>query len=161
MTTTFKPNYSGAASAITITLASLTNTSYRQSTAVDNTTNLYQEAHLQCHFKTGASGVSATAGYIAIFLAGYDGSNYSNNASGSDAAFTPDLQANLTCIDTIQATANATTYYSSTIYVAAAAGLLWLPQKWAIIVYNGTGGTFDTTGGNFLVEYQGMNTVGV
>lgn len=157
---TFKPLYAGSTGAITITLASLTNGSYRQSAAVDNSTNLYLDALLTGKLKTGASGVSAT-GVANIYLYGWDGTEYSNNASGSDAAFTPDLQANLWQIATLQMTANATEYYLSPIQIAAAAGMLHLPQKWGLIVFNGTGATFDATAGNFLLEFLGSNTQGV
>jgi hypothetical protein len=160
MATTFKPVYSGSATSITITLASLTTGSYRQATAVDNTSNLYLDAHITGKIKTGASGVAST-GTVTMYLAGYDGTQYANNATGTDGSFTPDLQGNLLPISTIGATANATTYYFPSIYVASAAGLLCLPQKWAIIIVNNTGGTFDATGGNFVIEYQGINTQGV
>lgn len=160
MSSTFKTLYSGAASSITFTQASLASTSLRQAAAVDNGTNEYLEAALTWNIKTGASGVSST-GYAALYVAGYDGSSYANNATGSDSSFTVDNQANLVLICTLAAVANATTYYSGTIYVAAAAGWLWLPQKWALIVYNGTGAAFDSTGGNFLIEYQGQNTQAV
>lgn len=160
MATTFKPLYSGTATAITISLASLTSASYQQSAAIDNSTNLYLDAVITGNFKTGASGVSAS-GFITIYVAGYDGTQYSNNASGSNASFTPDLQGNLLPICTIGATANATTYYIPYVSVAAAAGWFFLPQKWSLIIYNGTGATFDTTAGNFLLEYQGINIQGI
>jgi hypothetical protein len=156
MSQTLKPLYSGAANAITITLASLANNAYRQATAVDNTTNLYQEAHVTGFIKTGAAGVSAT-GSVTLYLAGFDGTEYGSNATGTDGSFTPALQANLLAICTIGATANATTYYFPSIYIAQAAGMLWLPQKWALILLNATGAALDATAGNFTLEYQGMN----
>jgi hypothetical protein len=156
MASTFKPLYAGSTTTFTITVASLANTSYRQGAGVDNGTNLYQDAHLTGKFKTGASGVSSN-GYIAVYFVGYDGTQYSNNASGSDAAFTVDLQGNLQPVAVLNAQANATTYYLPSVYLANAAGLLWLPQKWSLIVYNGTGAALDATAGNHVLEWQGMN----
>lgn len=160
MATTFKPLYSGAATSITITLASLASATYQQAAGIDNGTNLYLEAHVTGKIKTGASGTSAT-GFITVYVAGYDGTQYANNASGSNASFTVDLQANLLPICTIAATANATTYYFPSVYVASAAGWPFLPQKWTLIVYNGAGSALDSTAGNFALEYQGINTQGV
>jgi hypothetical protein len=154
---TFKPLYAGSTTTITLSAASLANAAYRQGAAIDNSSNLFLDAHLTFKIKTGASGVSST-GFVALYVAGYDGTQYANNASGSDAAFTVDLQGNLLPICTIGATANATTYYSPSIYVAAAAGWLWLPQKWTVILYNGSGAALDATAGSFAFEFQGLNT---
>lgn len=154
---TAKPLYSGAASAVTITIASLASNAYRQSAAVDNSANLYLDAVITGKIKSGASGTSAT-GFVTLYLYGYDGTQYSNNASGADAAFTPDLQANLLPLFTLAVQANATTYYFPYLSVAAAAGLLYLPQKWGLILFNGSGNALDTTAGNHALEYQGINT---
>jgi hypothetical protein len=153
---TVKPAYSGSATALTITLASLANNAYRQSTAVDNSTNLYIDALITGKIETG-SGSSAT-GYVSLYLFGYDGTEYSNNAGASDAAFTPDAQANLLPIYTLSTPAASTEYYLPPILVATFAGLLWLPQKWGIIVLNATGAALNATSGNHLIEYQGINT---
>lgn len=153
---TVKPSYSGAASALTITLASLATASYRQSTGIDNGTNLYVEAIITGKYKTGASGTVAT-GSITLYLVSYDGTQYSNNATGTDGSFTPDAQANLIPLWTGAAVANATQYYLPMIHIAAAAGLQALPQKWALVFLNSAGGALDSTAGNFAIEYQGLN----
>ena len=153
---TAKPLYGGAASAVTITIASLAAASYQQSTAVDNGTNLYQDALITGKLKTGASGTTAT-GYCTLYFYGYDGTQYSNNATGTDGAFTPDLQANLLPLYTLAMQANATTYYLPPLSVCEWTGLLWLPQKWGLILYNNTGHALDTTAGNHVLEYQGSN----
>ena len=154
---TAKPLYSGAASAVTITIASLAAAAYQQSAAIDNSSNLYLDAVITGKIKSGASGTSAT-GFVTLYLYGYDGTQYSNNASGSDAAFTPDLLANLLPLFTLAVQANATTYYFPYISIVAASGLLYLPQKWGLILYNGSGHALDTTAANHLIEFQGLNT---
>ena len=83
-----KPSYSTSASTVSVTLASLANSTtlssgYRQSASVDNSTNLFLDAIITGKFTT-AAGTAAT-GYVAIYVYGYDGSEFSNNASGSDA----------------------------------------------------------------------------
>jgi hypothetical protein len=159
MTTTLKPVYSGAASAFTWTLASLASGSYRQNTAVDNSTNLYDEIIVNGKIKTGSSGVSAT-GTVSIYAYAYDGSNYSKGASGTDGSFTPDNAANLVPVCTIAAVSNATTYFFD-FQLVAGSGWIMLPQKWGLIILNSSGATFDATGGNFLAEWQGIQFQGV
>jgi hypothetical protein len=39
----------------------------------------------------------------------------------------------------------------------AALNLPCLDNKWGLFVLNSTGGTFDTTAGNFVFEFQGIN----
>lgn len=160
MTTTIKPVYAAAA-AITLTEASLASAAYRQSAFVDNSTNLYDEAFCNGFIKTGASGVTAT-GTVSIYIyASYDaGTTYTHHASGSDAAYTPDNAGNLYPVATIAAVANATTYYWDFHVVAGNAWLI-LPQRWGIIIFNNTGGAFDATAGNFLMQYQGVQLQGV
>lgn len=141
---------------ITLTLASLANNSARQSTVVDNSANLYLDALVQLKIKTGASGVAST-GYINIYaFATVDGgTTYTENAGASDAAITLTVPPNAVLIGRINCVANATTYYSSPMSVAAAFGGV-LPEKWGMIVENKTGGTLDSTGGNHTVKYQGV-----
>lgn len=156
---TVKPSYSGSATAVTVTLASLVNsttlsTGYRQSTAVDNSTNLYLDALITGKFTTGTG--AGASGYISLYLVGWDGTEYSNNATGTDGTFTADATANLIPIYTIAANVASSTFYLPPLLVAQSAGLLWLPQKWAIIVQNVSGSTLSSTGSNHLIEYQGI-----
>lgn len=139
--------------AITITLASLANTSLQQSTSIDNTINLHNDALVELAIKTGASGVSAT-GYLDVYAYGTanNGTNYSGGATGTDGAFTGTL--NIKRIGRIAAVANATTYTDVFAVAPAFSGVL--PQKWGIIVENQTGAALDATEGNHLKVYQGV-----
>lgn len=141
---------------ITITLASLANNSARQSTVVDNSTNLFLDALVQMKIKSGASGTTTT-GYVNIyaFATVDNGTTYTENAGATDAAITLTVPPNALLIGRINCVANATTYYSSPMSVAAAFGGV-LPEKWGVIVENKTGGTLDSTGGNHTVKYQGV-----
>lgn len=142
--------------AITLTIASLTNNSARESTAVDNSSNLYLDALVQLKVKSGAASTSAT-GYLNVYAYGTadGGTTYSDTASGTDAAITLTVPPNARLIGSINIVANATTYESHPMSVAAAFGGV-LPEKWGIIIENKTGGTLDATGGSHFAIYQGV-----
>lgn len=145
--------YGPSAQAITCTLTSLANAAQRQSAAIDNTTNLFQDALVQATIKTGASGVSTT-GYIQLYVYGTanNGTNYTYGATGADAAYTIPVNASLRPLGRIGVGANAT-IYSVPFSVAAAFGGT-LPQKWGVIVDNETGAAFDATTASLV--YQGV-----
>lgn len=155
-----KPSYSTSASTVSVTLASLANSTtlssgYRQSASVDNSTNLFLDAIITGKFTT-AAGTVAT-GYVAIYVYGYDGSEFSNNASGSDAAYTSDATGNLLPVATVVANVASSSFYLPPTYVAGASGLPFLPQKWGLIVQNVSGGTLSSVSASHLLEYQGIN----
>lgn len=152
----FKSDYDTTGT-FTITLASLTNTSVRAGTAIDNTTSLYLDAVVQLLVKTGGSSTSAS-GFLNIYAFGTanpSGPTYPEGITGTDGGITLTVPTNLKLIGTINAVANATSYTSEPMSVAAAFGGV-LPQKWGIAVENQTGGTLDSTSGNFAAYYQGI-----
>ena len=140
--------------AITITLNSLASGSLRQSTAIDNTSNLYRDALVQFKIKTGASGVSAT-GFVRCFAyaSADNGTDYGDGATGTDGSFTPTSPPNLRLLTVLNAVANATTYTSDPVSVAALYGGT-LPPKWGIVIDNETAATLDGSAGG-TVWYQG------
>ena len=148
--------YGTSNQAITVTLASLTSGSSRQSAVVDNSTNQFIDALVAVNIKSGASNTAAN-GYVAIYAYGTadGGTDYTDGATGSDAAFTPTSPTNLRLVGIINVVANAVTYKGGPFSVAAAFGGS-LPQKWGIVVSNQSGGTLDATEGNFLKIYQGV-----
>lgn len=141
---------------LTITIASLTNGSARQSTEVDNSSNVYGDALVFLKIKTGASGTAST-GFVSVYaFASVDGgTSRTENAGASDAAITPTVPTNLRSIGIINCVANATTYYGGPMSVAAAFGGV-MPERWGIVIKNETGGTLDTTGGNHAAIWQGV-----
>lgn len=141
---------------ITCSLASLASASARQSTAVDNTSNLYLDALVSLKVKSGASGVSSS-GYVAVYAYGTvdGGATYSDGATGTDGAITLTSPPNMRLIGIINVVANATTYYGGPMSVAAAFGGT-LPDHWGIVVSNQSGAALDSTAGNFSVAYQGV-----
>jgi len=142
---TIKQTYESS-DTLTITIASLANSSGRCSTALDNTSNLDITADVGVKVKTNASGTSAT-GYVSVYLVrSYDGTSYDDAFAGSDAAFTP---VNATLLGTLNTVANATTYYKT--FDVGELGLT-LPQKWAIAIVNSSGAALDSTAGNHEIK---------
>lgn len=153
MATITKPSYGASNQTVTITLASLANGTSRQSTVIDNTSNLYVDVLVTFKIKTGAAGNTA-AGTVELYAIGTTdgGTTYTDGGGATDAAITVNAAP---FIGSFPATANATTYTGGPVSVAAAFGGT-LPQKFAVVVKNNTPSTFDTTGGNFAVQYQGV-----
>jgi hypothetical protein len=134
----------------------LANNGAQQSTAVDNTTNLFLDALVMLKVKTGASGTSAN-GYANVYAFGTvdDGTTQTENAGATDAAITLTVPPNARLVGAIACVANATTYYGGPMSVAAAFGGV-LPAKWGLIVENKTGGALDSTEGSHAKLYQGL-----
>jgi len=149
-----KNAYGSAGQAITITLASLADGAIRQSTAVDNSTNLFMDALVSVKVKTGASGGDA-GDVIKVYAYGSvdGGTTYSGECTGTDGSIS--TNRNLSLLYVIKANAATTTFYSPPLSVASAFGGT-LPQKWGIVVENSTGAALDGTGGNHSVQYQGV-----
>ena len=141
---------------ITVTLASLTTNSLRQSTVIDNTTDLFQDVLLMIKIKSGGSGTSSS-GVVNVYVYGTvdNGTTYTDGATGSDAAMTPTSPSNLRFIGQLNVVANTTTYTGGPWSVAAAFGGV-MPAKWGIVIENKSGGTLDSTEGNHAKLYQGI-----
>lgn len=140
---------------ITITVASLANNGARQSTVIDNSSNLFFDALVFVKVKSAAASTSST-GTVNVYAVGTadGGTTYSENAGASDAAITLTAPPNARLIGVVNVVANSTTYYGGPFSVAAAFGGV-LPEKWAVTLENKTGATLDATGGSHAVFYQG------
>lgn len=156
---TVKAAYAGA-SALTITLASLATSSTlvagRESTAIDNTSNLYDDAIIGGFITTGTS---PTAGQIEVWAYGsYDGTSYAGGASGSDANLTPEgsQKGALRLICVIQTTTASNQKYTFGGYSIAAAFGGVMPPKWGIFVVHNTAVNLNSTGGNHEIKYNGV-----
>ncbi len=157
--TTTKTLYGTSNQAITITITSLANGNYRQSTAIDNSTNLFLDALVMCKVKSNAASTSGT-GYVAIY--GYGtadgGTTYDGGVTGTDGSYTVDVTPpNLVLIGILNLNANSTTV-ERTFTVATAFGGQ-LPQKWGIVVSNQTAATLDAAVGSCW--YQGISAQSV
>ena len=122
----------GTSTAITITLASLAHSDNagRESTAVDNGTNKFIDALVQIKVKLAAGTPSADRTVYVYAYGSEDGTTYTDNATGSDAAITLTDPPNAKLIGAIRCpAAGALTYESSPMSVAKAFDWI-LPRKW-------------------------------
>lgn len=147
----------GTSTAFTITLNSLASsaTAGRESTAIDNTSNLYEDALVQVTV-TLQAGTPGTDKTVYVYAYGSeDGSTYTDNATGSDAAITLRDPSCLVLIGVIPVPdAGGVTYESSPMAVARAFGGK-LPRKWGIVVRNYTNVALHASAGN-SATYSGV-----
>jgi hypothetical protein len=146
----------GSSTVITATgLASLADAGVFELAAVDNTSNKFLDAKLYLALKL-ATGSPASDKTIYVYVpVSEDGTNYTDNATGSAGAITLRTPTNLILIGTIACPdSGALTYKKIFNSVAAAIGGP-LPRKWGVVIQNRTGLAFDSTGSNFTVTYTG------
>ncbi|KAF0234071.1 MAG: hypothetical protein FD177_983 [Desulfovibrionaceae bacterium] len=161
-----KTKYGTEAQAITITLDSLTNNSSRQSTVIDNTTDLYTDALVQVSINVPAGTALATA-VCEVYAYGmvdytttptypdWTSGIGSDPIDGTDGAVVLPSTTNLTFLGTVACPTNASnayTYVSRLMAVAPAFGGI-LPAKWGIVVTNKTGLTLAS---GCFAHYQGV-----
>jgi len=146
----------GSPTAIAITVTSLADGSWRQSAAVDNSTNKHVDALVGGSIQVGTS---PTAGdKINIYAYGaWDASNYTAGASGSDAAYTADGEEGLLkLLEVIEVDATSDQDYSWGPVGVAQAFDGVLPDSWGVIVNNESGATLNATGTNNQLDYVGV-----
>jgi hypothetical protein len=161
MASTIELKYGTNNQAVTATWASLASGSARASTAIDNTSNLFDEIFFQPTCKSGASGVSAT-GYASFYVSGTvdGGTTYGEGATGTDAAITLTTPPNVKLIGTLNMVANATTYDGNPMACSPGLGGS-LTDHIVIICLNKSGAAFDSTEGNHNKRYQGKQAQSV
>ena len=148
---------------ITITLTSLADsaTAFRESTPVDNSSNLYLDALVQVKIKLAASGTIGNDKKVYVYAAGSvdGGTTWPDNATGADATTTFTNPTNLKLIGVIDCTAYVTStqqqFISEPFSVAAAFGGI-LPKKWSVVIQNRTNIAFTSTSTDHVVQYQGI-----
>lgn len=154
----------GSPGTVTITLASLAANNdpnfghARQSTVIDNSSNIYQDILIGGKLTTGATPADGALMFIWAF-GSYDGTSFPAGLGSSDANidFSPDrLVAYLDLIQTIVVSGDANfTYFWGPVSLANAFGGA-LPQKWGIVVQNHdtiNGSSLDSSSSNHEVKY--------
>lgn len=144
-----KPTYAAKAT-ITWTGTSLANGSARESTVIDNTTNRYRDARIRIQTKGQASGTAYIDAYVYTALGD---TTYTDGATGSDAAFTAASRLNARYLGSIrmnQTTAVAAELLLSDVFAT-------MPDKWGLIIINNSGAALSATGGDHVLEYEGVN----
>lgn len=159
MATVDKITYA-TSTAITCTLASLASsaTAGRSCVAVDNTTNLYDDAMLTIAIKTSASALANDkACYIYIF-GSEDGTVYNSSsveAAGTNIAVTFDVPTNLKGPYVLYCPAVSQTYRTVIGSIASLFGGV-MPRKWGFVLQNYTGQALDSTEGNHQKTFTGI-----
>lgn len=134
----------GTSTSITCTLDSLANGSARECTAINNGSNLFLDAELYLAIPMASGSPSSDKQINVYFYASEDGTNYTDNATGSDAAVTMRSPTNLFGPFVISVPdSGALTYKAVIPSVARMFGGI-LPRKWGIVVENKTGLAFST-----------------
>lgn len=85
----------GTSTAITITLASLATATARECTVIDNTSNKFLDAMVYLAIKLQTGTPASDRAIYVWFYGSEDGTNYTDNATGSDAAVTMRSPSNL------------------------------------------------------------------
>jgi hypothetical protein len=148
---TLEPKYA-AETAITINADGILNNTARQSTVVDNTSNLYTDAKITLKLQTGA-GALASNPLILIYAyaLSFGGTTYPDGITGADGSYTLYSLPNLPLIRAINVQTANTSFASDELSIAAAYGGV-LPRKWGIVIVNNTGLTLAGTAGQSLLN---------
>lgn len=155
---TTKIAYNSAGTAITCTLNSLANSATvgRQSTSVDNTSNLYDDAWVTVIISTSSSALAAPNAVYCYVSAEFDGvPNYDQDSAvmgASDAGYTIDSPTNLRLAAVLNCS-TASKVYNKSFSVAQACGGV-MPSKWIIVVVNNTGQALAASGNS--LTYTGV-----
>ena len=155
---TFQPLYGASNQSVTITLANLTTAGARASTAIDNTTTLYEDVLFSVKTTSAASGTLAT-GYVNIYgYASIDGgTTYPEAITGTDAGVTLSSPPNLVLLAQVTVNANTKTYYAGPWSFCRMYGLDRLPAKFGFVFVNQSGATLNATASNHSITYQPVN----
>ena len=155
-----KANYPSA-SDVTITLASLASDTNlltgRESTAVDNSSNLYLDYLVSGKITTGTS--PTTARSIQVWAVGsWDGTNWPDVFDGTDSAetITSANHKNSVCRFLAEMATDATsdrTYHFGPVSVASAFGGV-LPKSFVVFVTHNTAVNLNSTAGNHQIRLQ-------
>ncbi len=145
-----------ASTAITCTLASLAQAGARECTALVNTTNLYLDAmvYLAIPLQTGTP--AAQKAINVYFYGSEDATNFTDNATGTDAAVTLRSPTNLRGPFVISTPTSGALTYKAVIPSVAFYFNGILPSKWGFVVENQTNLTFNATEGNLIKTYTGI-----
>lgn len=152
---TIKDSYA-AASAITITLGSLANSTAgvgRQGTLVDNTTNLYIGAEISVNIKMGTSPTNNSLVYVYLVRSNNDSTAIIDDGAGTtDAGLTVINAPLLGVLNTGGAAATGQNLKANfdTRFLGA------LGPKWTVAIVNSSGVALDSTNGNHVVSFVGI-----
>lgn len=145
MSTDFGLRY-GATELLNMTVNSLANGTYRQSSGVVNTSGWTDYAY-SCKL-SGPTSSTSTNGYVAFWALGSsnNGASYTEGGSGIDASFVPaSSPLNMAKLGFVSIGANNTVVEAGPFSVAAAFNGV-MPRNFQIVIGNFTGATLNSTG---------------
>lgn len=136
----------GTRTTITITADSLASsaTAGRQSTYVDNSTDLFPGALVTAKLTYPNSAPAAHKG-VYVFAYGHDGTDYDGGCTGSDAAYT--FNDITTLGQNLKQVAFITMIQNQQQVVTFGVGAAWsdgLPSRWGLVLLNYSGQTLST-----------------
>lgn len=148
----------GASTPITISLANITNGGAQESDLVDNTGNMFIDCIVQVRVKL-QSGTPGGERCVYVYAYGSeDGTELTDNATGSDATIGLRQPTNLRLLGVINTPdSGALAYASHPMSLMSAFGGFGIPRKWGIAVVNSTGLTFSGTEGDHRKAYTGVH----
>lgn len=146
-----------ASAALTITLNSLASGSARESTVIDNGTNKYLDALITIMLAIGAGTIGAEKCANIYAYGSEDGTNFTDNATGSDAAITLNDPTNLKPVGMIAMPTQSLTYKGVFNIAQVFGGVL--PRKWGIVVKNNCGIALAASGNS--ASYSGIYATSV
>ncbi len=154
-----KTAYGSSGQALTITLASLadSSTAGRESTVVDNGTNKFLDVLIMLKLKGQNSGsISApSAAFVYAYGTADGGTTYPDAVTGSDAAITLNSPTQLKLLGALYMAAINVQYKGGPWSLAALYGGK-MPEKWGVVVQNDCGTALSATGSDHGVWYQGL-----
>lgn len=151
-----KTAYGTEAQAFTITLASLAAAAARESTVIDNTSNLFLDALVELRIKLQAGTPGADKRVYVWAYGTVDAATpvYPDAVTGADAAITLNSPKNLRLLGLIEAPTSAGTFTGGPWSIAQLFGSM--PEKWGIVVENQTNIALTATEGDHKKLYQGV-----
>jgi len=150
----------GSSSALTITLASLATDANllagRESTAVDNTSNLYLDYLIGGKVTAGTSPTASKEIRVYAYASVDDTPTYPDVFDGTDSAETvtsSDIRDAGLRLIAVMSTSNTSdrTYWFGPVSLAAVFGGT-IPKKFGIFVVHNTGVNLNATGGNHVIS---------
>jgi hypothetical protein len=155
----------GTPTAITITLTSLADGAYRESAAVDNSSNLFMDAHVAGSVQVGTVTADGT---FAVFAYGSNdgGTTYSGGLAGTDETITWGTTPSTSSVEgynnlkllgvvSVDTTDDDNDIEFGPFAVASAFGG-HMPNSWGIVILNETGAALHATGTNNSIKYTGI-----
>jgi len=140
----------GGSTAITCTFNSLGSGSARESTAVDNTSNLFLDALVRV---SASVGTVAAPKEVRVYVYGSeDGTTYEDPATGSDAALTLEDPPVMKLARVIPTPSNSKVYEALFSVAQCFGGVM--PRKWGLVIENQSGAALAAS--NNSASYSGV-----